>query len=218
MNGVTPVMILLIAAACAGGGARPSATADEQVAAMELGFASGSMLAQVALPVPLRRQSYAGFARTDADLRRFMATLAIPDEAAAALAIVFRDGFAQADPIAGASAILNGMNVVKDRLSAGMHPELMSVFRIGMVVAHTLETSVVVTRGDPKPEHLQVFAALTGRYRTALPDDLAQAGLPPDLTDAVRRTNIDLQTTEDLAAMVGACLTVQELVGKMKTR
>jgi hypothetical protein len=108
--------------------------------------------------------------------------------------------------------------VVKDRLSAGLHPELMRVFRIGMVVAHTLETSVVVTRGDPKPEHLQVFAALTGRYRTALPDDLAQAGLPPDLTDAVRRTNIDLQTTEDLAAVVGACLTVQELVGKMKTR
>lgn len=210
--------LLAIVVACTGQESRPGpATAAEQAAAMELGFAAGSMLAQVALPPEARTESFAGFARSADDLRMFLGRLPIEDSDVGAVAAAFSEGFANPNAIAGAERLLGGMNLVKDRLSASAHPDLMHVYRIGMVVGHSIETAVVVTRGNPTREHIEIISGLLGRYRTTLPQDLARAGLPADVTEAARRVGAEINSTEDLVAVIGACLTVKDLAEKLKT-
>jgi hypothetical protein len=209
--------LLAIFVACTGQESPPGpATAAEQAAAMELGFAAGSMLAQVALPLQARTESFAGFARSEDDLRMFLGRLPIENSDVATVVAAFGEGFANANPIAGAQRLLAGMNLVKDRLSASAHPDLMHVYRIGMMVGHTIETAVVVTRGNPTPKHIETISGLLARYRTTLPQDLAQARLPADVTEAARRVGAEIHSAEDLDAVIGACLTVKDLVERLK--
>ncbi|MHC4236604.1 MAG: hypothetical protein ACYSUQ_15935, partial [Planctomycetota bacterium] len=200
--------LLAIFVACTGQESPPGpATAAEQAAAMELGFAAGSMLAQVALPLQARTESFAGFARSEDDLRMFLGRLPIENSDVATVVAAFGEGFANANPIAGAQRLLAGMNLVKDRLSASAHPDLMHLYRIGMMVGHTIETAVVVTRGNPTPKHIETISRLLAPYRTTLPQDLAQARLPADVTEAARRVGAEIHSAEDLDAVIGACLT-----------
>lgn len=213
---LTSVAVATLAAACQPQAAPPPPlTTPVQAAALELGFATGSMVAQVALPLPLRQESFAGFTRDEASLRAWARRVGLDDPDAGAAVVALRDGFADSSPLTGAQRILEAGNLFKDRLAAGAHPSLMNAFRIGFVVAHTTETAVVLTQGNPNAGHLQTFNALTGRYRATLRDDLAQAQLPSELVSAVERAAVDAQSVDDLAGLIGACLTVKDLVAQM---
>lgn len=196
---------------------KPVTPLASQAAAMELGFAAGSMLSLVALPVAQRKESSAGFLHEDAVLSQLVLQLQIKG-ADSALAKI-RSGYSNPDSIRGAESILEGLNFLKDRLAASEHPDLMHVFRLGSSVAFTTETCIIVARMNPSEQILANYIALLKQRYGLSMEDLTLAALPKDLTDAVRLTDLnnrDIRSARDLEEVISAGLTVKDLVGKLK--
>jgi hypothetical protein len=83
-------------------------------------------------------------------------------------------------------------------------------------VGHTLEAAAVVIRGNPTPAHVEAISGVLASYQTTLVGDLAQARLPADVTEAARQVGAEIHSVEDLQAAIVLCLTVKDLVEKLK--
>jgi hypothetical protein len=187
-----------------------------QAAAIQLGFAAGSFVAQGSQPMELRKESSLGFARSEADLFTFMGRLQISETDAAGVASGLLDGFADPNPTRGAQLVSDAMNQVMGRLEVSPYPELLWAFRVGNTVGHMAETVNVLTRGTPLPEHVQAYAALTARDRETLQADLDRSGLPAELYDAIQATNLEIRSVSDLFAITRACQKVKGMVAQMQ--
>ncbi len=74
----------------------------------------------------------------------------------------------------------------------------------------------MVLRPEERDRHAEITEHGGWRaYRATLGDDLAQAQLPSELVSAVERAAVDAQSVDDLAGLIGACLTVKDLVTQM---
>jgi len=186
-----------------------------QAAAVQLGLAAGSFVAQGSQPMELRKESSLGFARSEADLLKFMGRLQLSDSDAARVASGMLDGFADPNPATGSQLTADAMTQVMGRLEASPYPELLWAFKAGYSVGHMAETVNVLSRGTPQPEHVQAFAALTAKDRETLPADLDQSGLPAELYDAILAANIEVRSVSDMLAIVRACLKIKLMVAQM---
>jgi hypothetical protein len=213
------VVALCIAAAgpaCTSKKPLPPVAPSSQGAAIQLGLAAGSFVAQGAQPLELRKESAVGFSRTETDLLTFMGRLQIPENDAAGVASGLLDGFADPNPARGSQLISDAMNQVMARLEAGPYPELLWAFKVGYSMGHMAETVNVLTRGTPEPEHVQAYATLTARDRETLQADLDQAGLPTELYDAIQGINLEIRSVSDLFAITRACLKIKLMAAQMR--
>jgi hypothetical protein len=213
------VIALCIAAAgpaCTSKKPLPPVTASAQGAAMQLGFAAGSFMAQGNQPIELRKQSAMGFSRSEADLFTFMGRLQMPETDAAAVATGMLDGFADLNPARGTQLISDAMNQLMGRLETGPHPELLWTFKVGYSIGHMAETVNVLTRGTPQPEHVQAYAVLTARDRESLQAELDQANLPTELYEAIQGTNLEIRSVSDLLAITRSCLKIKAMAAQMR--
>ncbi|MCX6538211.1 MAG: hypothetical protein NT151_04655 [Acidobacteria bacterium] len=212
----TLVLALLAGPACKSKQTLPPVAPSTQAAAIQLGFAAGSMVAQGSQPMELRKESALGFARSEADLLTFMGRLQLSETDAAAVASGMLDGFADPNPARGSQLISDAMNQVMARLEVSPYPELLWAFRVGYTVGHMAETVNVLTRGTPQPEHVQAFAVLTAKDRETLQADLDQSGLPAELYDPIQATNIEIRSVSDLLAITRACRKVKGMVAQLQ--
>lgn len=213
---ITLVLALVAGPACGKKQPLPPVAPLTQAAAIQLGFAAGSFVAQGSQPMELRKESALGFARGEADLLTFMGRLQIPESDAAGVASGMLDGFADPNPARGSQLISDAMNQVMRRLETSPNPELLWAFRVGYSVGHMAETVNVLSRGTPQPEHVQAFAALTAKDRETLAADLDQSGLPAELYDAILAASIEILSVSDLLATTRACLKVKLMVAQMQ--
>jgi len=213
---VVALCLAVVVAACTNKKTLPPVAPSAQGAALQLGFAAGSFVAQGAQPMELRKESAVGFARTEADLFTFMGRLQIPEADAAGVASGMLDGFADPNPTRGSQLISAAMNDVMARLEASSYPELLWAFKVGFSLGHMGETVNVLTRGTPEPEHVQAYATLTARDRETLQADLDQAGLPAELYDAIQTVNLEIQSVSDLFAITRACLKIKVMAAQMR--
>ena len=201
---------------CSNKKALPPLTISTQAAAIELGFAVGSFVAQAAQPMELRQESSLAFSRSEADLHAFMGRLQLSDSDATSVASGMLEGFADPNPERGKLLISDAMNVVMARLQASPYPELLWSFKVGFTVGHMGETVNVLTKGTPQPEHVQAFAALTTRDRETLQGDLEQANVPTELYDAILAINIESRQVSDMLAITRACLKIKSMVTQLR--
>jgi hypothetical protein len=214
---VTMLLVLVAAGpACKSKKPLPPVAPSTQAAAIQLGFATGSFVAQGSQPLELRQESSMGFLRSEADLHAFMGRLQISESDAAGVVSGMLDGFADPNPTRGSQLISDAMNLVMTKLQVSPYPELLWAFKVGYSVGHMAETVNVVTRGTPQPEHVQAYAALTARDRATLQTDLDQAGLPAALYDAVLATNVEIRSVSDLLSIVRASQKLKVTVGQMQ--
>jgi hypothetical protein len=212
------MLLVLVAAgpACKSTKPLPPVAPSTQAAAIQLGFATGSVVAQGSQPMELRQESSLGFSRGESDLHTFMGRLQISESDAAGVVSGMLDGFADPNPSRGSQLISDAMNLVMTKLQVGPYPELLWVFKVGYAVGHMAETVNVVTRGTPQPEHVQAYAALTARDRATLQTDIDQAGLPPDIYDAVVAVNIEPRAVSDLLSIVRASQKLKGMVAQIQ--
>lgn len=208
--------VTVAVSACSNKKPLPPLPPATHAAAVELGFAAGSLDAQAAQPMDLRQNSSLGFARSEADLVGFMDRLQLPAADAANIATGMLEGFADPNPARGGQLMSDAMNLLMSRLQASPYPELLWSFKVGFSVGHMGETINVLTKGTPQPEHVQVFAAQTTRDRATLQGDLDQSGMPADLYDAIQAVNIEIRSVSDLFAITRACLKIKGMVGQMR--
>ena len=214
---LTTVLLILVAGlACTSKKTLPPVAPSTQAAAVQLGFAAGSIVAQGSQPMELRKESALGFARSEADLFAFMGRLQLSESDAAGVASGMLDGFADPNPARGSQLISDAMNQVMRRLEVSPYPELMWAFKVGYSLGHMAETVNVLTRGTPQPEHVQAYAALTARDRETLQADLDQSGLPAELYDAIQAMNLEIRSVSDLFAITSACLKIKVMVAQMQ--
>jgi hypothetical protein len=185
-------------------------------AAIQLGFAAGSFVAQGAQPLDLRKVSSFAFARTEADLHTFMGRLQISESDAAGIVAGLLDGFADPNPTRGGQLISDAIGQIGTRLESSPYPELLYAFRVGYTVGHMAEAINVVTKGTPEPLHAPALATLTAKNRESLQTDLDQSGLQGELYDAILATNVELRGVSDIFTLNRACLKVQSLVAQLQ--
>ena len=212
----TLLLILIAGPACTSKKPLPPVAPSTQGAALQLGFAAGSFVAQGAQPMEFRKDSALGFSRSEADLFAFMGRLQLSESDAAGVASGMLDGFADPNPERGSQLISDAMNRVMGRLEVSPYPELLWAFKVGYSLGHMAETVNVLTRGTPQPEHVQAYAALTARDRETLQADLDQAGLPVQLHDAIQAINLEMRSVSDLFAITSACLKIKGMVAQMQ--
>ncbi len=210
------VWVMFDASACGKKPALPPVAPSTQAAAIQLGFAAGSFVAQSAQPMDLRKESSLGFARTEADLLTFMGRLQFSESDAAGVATGLLDGFAESNPARGSHLISDAMNLAMTRLETSQYPELLWAFKVGHSLGHMAETINVLTKGTPQPEHVQAYAVLTARDRETLQADLDQAGLPTELYDAILAANLEIRSVSDLFAITRTCRKVKGMVALMQ--
>ncbi|MCX6544927.1 MAG: hypothetical protein NTV05_11030 [Acidobacteria bacterium] len=194
----------------------PPVAPSAQGAAMQLGLAAGSFVAQAAQPMELRKESAVGFSRSESDLFTFMGRLQIAEAEAAGVASGMLDGFADPNPTRGSQLISDAMNDVMARLEASSYPELLWAFKVGFTIGHMGETVNVLTRGIPQEEHVQPYATLTTRDRETLQADLDQSGLPAELYDAIQTVPVEIRSVSDLFAITRACLKIRVMAAQMR--
>jgi hypothetical protein len=178
----------------------------------------GSKLSSVSLPKGLRETSFAGIKYATAELDSQLAALEVPRVVAETIQSTLQSALAEDNPMSGASKLLDAQNLIKASLSTGSRPELMRVNRIGFVLGHGLETAAVVSRGNPTQSNINTFVGVTQKWRSAMPDDIAQCGLPANLKEAIRRTNIAVNTVDDLNKVVDASKDVLTAARKVSGR
>jgi hypothetical protein len=212
------LLLVLVAAgpACKSNKPLPPVSLSMQGAALQLGIAAGSFVAQSSQPVELRQESSMGFSRGEADLHAFLGRLQISESDAVAVVSGMLDGFADPNPARGSQLISDAMNLAMTRLQTSQYPELLWVFKVGHSVGHMSETVNVVTRGTPLPEHVQAYAVLTTRDGETLQADLDKAGLPPDIYNAVMAANIEIRSVSDLLTIVRTCQKLKGMVAQMQ--
>jgi hypothetical protein len=210
------VCLVLAGPACTSKKTLPPVAPSTQAAAMQLGFAAGSFVAQGSQPMELRKESALGFARSEADLFKFMGQLQLSESDSAGVASGMLDGFADPNPARGSQLISEVMNQVMGRLQASPYPELLWAFKVGYSVGHMAETVNVLSRGTPQPEHVQAYAALTAKDRETLQADLDQSGLPAELYDAILAANVEIRSVSDMLATTRACLKIKGMVAQMQ--
>jgi len=212
----TLMLALVTGSACGKKQPLPPVAPSTQAAAIQLGFAAGSFVAQGSQPMELRKESALGFARSEADLFKFMGQLQLSESDSAGVASGMLDGFADPNPARGSQLISDAMNQVMGRLQASPYPELLWAFKVGYSVGHMAETVNVLSRGTPQPEHVQAYAALTARDRETLQADLDQSGLPAELYDAILAANVEIRSVSDMLATTRACLKIKGMVAQMQ--
>jgi len=212
-------VVLCVAAtvsACSNKKPLPPLPPATHAAAIELGFAVGSLDAQAAQPLDLRQTSSLGFARSEADLQGFMDRLQLPGTDATTIATGMLEGFADPNPTRGRQLMSDALNLLMNRLQASPYPELLWSFKVGLSVGHMGESLNVLTKGTPQPEHVQAFAAQTTRDRETLQGDLEQSGVPAELHDAILPLGIEIRSVSDLFAVTRACLKIKTMVGQLR--
>ena len=215
LTGWLVAVVLFSTAGCKGKPAAPvPATPVQQAAAMELGFAAGSFMAQYTQPLEARTESAGKFARSEASLHTFMGRIPVNDADATSIVSAWLDGFDDPNPERGGPLLTQGVNDLLQRLSAGANPELFWVFKVGFTLAYEVESVNVLSQGSPQPEHVQPFAVRTARYRATLEADLEQAGLPQEVAEAAQGANIEIRSVSDLFAITRAGLKVKGLVNQ----
>lgn len=213
---VAAALCCVVVAACTNKKTLPPVAPSMQGAAVQLGLAAGSFVAQASQPIELRQESALGFSRAEADLYTFLGRLQIPETDAAGIVSGMLDGFADPSPARGSHVISDAINEVMTRLEASSYPELLWAFKVGFTVGHMGETINVLTRGTPQAEHVQAYATLTAKDRETLQADLDQAGLPAELYDAVLAANLEIRSVSDLFAITRACLKIKGMVAEMR--
>jgi len=215
--GVVALAGLVVVASCKSKPPAPlAATPAQQASALQLGFAAGSFLAQYTQPPDARKESFGRFARSESDLYTFMGRLSIGETDSTAVVGALLDGFDDPNPERGGQLITQGVNDIMRRLSAGSSPELFWVFKIGLTLGYEMETVNVLAQGTPTEEHVRPFAVKTARYHETLQSDLDQAGLPPELVEAIQGANVEIRSVTDLLAITRACLRVKGLVAQVQ--
>lgn len=205
-----------VVSACTNRKTLPPVAPSMQGAAVQLGLAAGSFVAQESQPMESRQESALRFARSENDLYTFLGRLQIPETEAAGIVAGMLDGFADPNPTRGSHVISDAINEVMTRLEAGSYPELLWAFKVGFTVGHMGESINVLTRGTPQPEHVQAYATLTAKDRETLQADLDQAGLPAELYDAILAANLEIRSVSDLFAITRACLKIRVMVAEMR--
>ena len=213
---VVACCLTLAVSACTRKKPLPPVAPAAQGAAIQLGLAAGSFMAQESQPLELRKESSLGFSRTEADLLTFMGRLQLSDADAAAIATGMLDGFADSNPTRGEQLISEAMNQLMARLEAGSYPELLWAFKVGYTIGHMGETINVLSRGTPQPEHVQAFAALTAKNRATLQADLDQSNLPTEVYDVMQGANLEIRSVSDLFAITRACLKIRITAAQMR--
>jgi hypothetical protein len=176
---------------------------EEQAAALELGFFLGSKICLIALPKPLRQRSFGGVNFSTDELIRIFGRLKVEKSVAAKIIDLINNALAEENSVEGAKKLLDVMNAGKTTLIEAFPPgarqsQMWRVYRVGISVGFSLEESSVFSSQNPTKQHLVMFTAMTQKWRSTIPEDLAKCDLPDDIQNMVKATNIMVNETEDL--------------------
>lgn len=198
-------------------GPTPPLLNEQQAAALQLGFAEGSAVSRVALPIEARQLSAAGITYSRAELRLLLAQLPLSEQERTAYEQGVQSAQTERDPKTAAATLLAVVHQIKDIWERSKKTELVRLHRIGFVLGFVMEVAATTVSINPTEEHVKSFTDIAQRTQVNLTDDISRADLPGELREAIQRTTLPVQSVADLRKVVATSQEVLQLVKKSKT-